>query len=470
MGAMVITPPGVAKLPPANQSGAIALMGTRAVPIDASPGAPLISQQGRNALALLAEQESERLSWLLPVRHSRMVQNPFSFFRGAAAVMAWDLAQEPHSGLMVQLCGDAHLLNFGFYGSPERRLLFDINDFDETYPGPFEWDVQRLAASCILAARSLALSPSQQEKICRRTVRAYTKAMVQFAAMPFLDLWVAKLDLDRLLDESENACLKNHLKGVIAQARQRNSRQAVKKLCVSNGQGGFNFRHNPPLIWRHGVLQDKFIGNMDWETFSTISLANYLANIKPEIGHLIGQFRLADSAYKAVGVGSVGTRCSVNLFVDDHSDEVLVLQSKQAVPSVLSSYLNTTEPAHQGERVVNGQRMMQTTSDVFLAWFTNATGHHMYVRQFRDWKGSVDVDCLDADALSDYGRLCGWTLAKAHARSGDRRAIAARIENSKAFAKTVLDQALGHAELTENDHTELKTAIKEGVIQASSIF
>jgi len=440
------------------------------VSIDGSPGAAPINQQGRNPLALLAEQESERLPWLVPVRHSRMAQNPFSFFRGAAAVMAWDLAQVPHSGLMVQLCGDAHLLNFGFYGSPERRLLFDINDFDETYPGPFEWDVQRLAASFILAARSLNLSPSQQETICRRTVRYYAKAMVRFATMPFLDLWVAKLDLDRLLDESKNDCLKDHLKGVIAQALKRNSRQAVNKLCVSDGQGGLMFRHNPPLIWRHGILQEESSCDMDWETFSNISLSNYLANVRPEMGHLIGQYRLADGAYKAVGVGSVGTRCSVNLFVDDHSDEVFILQTKQAVPSVLAAYLNTIEPDHQGERVVTGQRLMQTTSDAFLASFTNAGGHQMYVRQFRDWKGSVDVACLDAEALSDYGKLCGWTLAKAHARSGDRRAIATRVENSKAFAKAVLNQALSHAALAENDHAELKEAIAIGKIEISDVF
>ena len=463
-------PNDVAKGPATHQGGTSAAAGTRAVSIDGSPGVAQINQPGRDPLALLAEQESDRLPWLVPVRHSRMAQNPFSFFRGAAAVMAWDLAQAPHSGLMVQLCGDAHLLNFGFYGSPERKLLFDINDFDETYPGPFEWDVQRLAASCLLAARSLNLSPNQQEKICRRTVRYYAKAMVQFAAMPFLDLWVAKLDLDRLLDESENTCFKDHLKGVVAQARQRNSRQAVKKLCVSDGQGGLHFRHNPPLIWRHGILQDQSSGDLNWETFSTISLTNYLDNIRPEMRHLIGQFRLADAAYKAVGVGSVGTRCAVNLFVNDHSDEVLVLQTKQAMPSVLAAYLNTTEATHQGERVVTGQRLMQTTSDAFLAWFTNAVGLHMYVRQLRDWKGSVDVGCLNADALSDYARLCGWTLAKAHARSGDRRAIAARIQNSKAFAKEVLKQALNHAELAEKDHAKLQKAIKDGVVQASDVF
>ena len=439
--------------------------------IDGSPGTARISQQGRNPLALLAEQESDRLPWLVPVRHSRMAQNPFSYFRGAAAVMAWDLAQVPHSGLMVQLCGDAHLLNFGFYGSPERRLLFDINDFDETYQGPFEWDVQRLAASLLLAARSLNLTASQQEKICRRGIRTYAKAMVRFAAMPFLDLWVTNLDLNRLLEESKNACLKNHLKGVIDQALKRNSRQAVNKLCVSDGQGGLNFRHDPPLIYRHGMIADpSFHGATDWQTFTNHAYANYLRNVRPEIRHLLGQFRLVDGAHKAVGVGSVGTRCNIILFVDDRSDEVLVLQGKQALPSVLAPYLQTTAPEHHGERVVTGQRLMQTASDPFLGWLTNAAGHQCYCRQFRDWKGSVNVEDLDAEALAEYGKLCGWTLAKAHARSGDRLAIAARIENSKAFAKEVLNQALTHAELAENDHVQLQTAIRDGVIQASDVF
>ena len=455
----------------ANQGRAIPAVETRAVSIDGSPGAAQISQQGRNPLALLAEQERERLPWLVPVRHSRMAQNPFSFFRGAAAVMAWDLAQAPHSGLTVQLCGDAHLLNFGFYGSPERRLLFDINDFDETYPGPFEWDVQRLAASCILAARSINLSPSQQEKICRRTVRAYAKAMARFAAMPFLELWTTKLDLDRLFEESKNVCLKHHLKGVVAETRKRNSRQAVNKLCVTDDQGGLKFRHNPPLIWRHGMTADPSLnGATDWQTFTDHAYANYLDNVRPEIRHLLEQFRLVDGAYKAVGVGSVGTRCNVILFVDDRSDEVLVLQGKQALASVLAPYLHTTAPAHHGERVVTGQRLMQTASDPFLGWLTNDAGHHCYCRQFRDWKGSVNVEGLDADALSDYGKLCGWTLAKAHARSGDRLAIAAHIKDSKAFSKVVLKQALSHAELAKNDHDELQKAIKSGVIQASDIF
>jgi len=421
-------------------------------------------------LPLLQQQEAQRLPWLLPVRHSRMAQSPFAFFRGAAAVMAADLARQPHSGLMVQLCGDAHLLNFGFYASPERSLLFDLNDFDETYPGPFEWDVQRLAASLVLAARSLGLSSSQQEKICRRSLRAYAKAMAEFAAMPLMEMWVARLDLERLLAESHDGCLQNHLRVVIAAARRRNSRQGVRKLCESDGAGGLRFRHAPPLIWRFDQLDQHWVSPMNWQSWAHQSYDSYIESIRPEIRHLLSGFRFGDAAYKAVGVGSVGTRCAIGLFVGDDPDEVLLLQSKQAENSVLAPYLNSAAPAHQGERVVQGQRLMQTASDAFLGWTTSPSGDHFYWRTLRDWKGSVDVSCLDATALKDYGKLCAWTLAKAHARSGNRQAIADYLDKGKAFAATVLDQAITHADQAEHDHRQLLLAIAAGSLEASDVF
>jgi uncharacterized protein (DUF2252 family) len=421
-------------------------------------------------LPLLLQQEAQRLPWLVPVRHSRMAQSPFAFFRGAAAVMAADLARQPHSGLMVQLCGDAHLLNFGFYASPERSLLFDLNDFDETYPGPFEWDVQRLAASLVLAARSLGLSSSQQEKICRRSLRAYAKAMAEFAAMPLMEMWVARLDLERLLAESHDGCLQNHLRVVIAAARRRNSRQGVRKLCESDGAGGLRFRHAPPLIWRFDQLDQHWVSPMNWQSWAHQSYDSYIESIRPEIRHLLSGFRFGDAAYKAVGVGSVGTRCAIGLFVGDDPDEVLLLQSKQAENSVLAPYLNSAAPAHQGERVVQGQRLMQTASDAFLGWTTSPSGDHFYWRTLRDWKGSVDVSCLDATALKDYGKLCAWTLAKAHARSGNRRAIADYLDKGKAFAATVLEQAITHADQAEHDHRQLLSAIAAGSLEASDVF
>jgi hypothetical protein len=421
-------------------------------------------------MKLLEQQEAQRLPWLLPVRHSRMAENPFAFFRGNAVVMASDLARRPHSGLMVQLCGDAHLLNFGFYGSPERQLLFDINDFDETHPGPFEWDVQRLAASLVLAARSLGLSDKQQGKICRRGVRTYAETMAQFAAMPMLPMWVARLPLERLIDQRASANLRCHLEGVITSALRRDSRQAVRKLCESDGSGGLRFRHQPPLIWRFAHLPEHWMQGLQWQEWVAAVKASYISSLAPALQHLLSQFRLVDNALKAVGVGSVGTRCGIALFVGEHPDDILVLQVKQANASVLAPYVDRPAPEHQGQRVVQGQRLLQTASDSFLGWCTNPAGDHLYGRSFRDWKGSVDVAQLDADGLKDYGKLCAWTLAKAHARSGDRRAIAAHIGDPRAYGRRLLEPAVEHADLAVHDHALLLRGIASGRISTSEIF
>lgn len=414
-----------------------------------------------NPLELLSQQEANRLPWLVPERHRRMAESPFAFFRGAAIVMAADLGRQPHSGLMVQLCGDAHLLNFGFYGSPERQLLFGINDFDETHPGPFEWDVQRLAASFVLAARSLGLSEKQQSRICRRTVRAYGEAMAAFAAMAQMPMWVAQLPLERFIDERASANFRTHLTQVTKEALHRDSRQAVRKLCEADGSGALCFRHQPPLIWRFDELDPSWLAGMDWQDWQQTMLRGYMGSLSSTMRHLLALYQLSDSALKAVGVGSIGTRCAISLFVGPHPDDILVLQGKQAEPSVLAPYVTLPAPDHQGQRVVEGQRLLQTASDSFLGWGSNPAGDHIYIRHFRDWKGSVDVAQLDADGLKDYGKLCGWTLAKAHARGGDRRAIAAHIDDPKQFAQGVLEQAMGHADLAEADHAAFVDAIAE---------
>lgn len=412
-------------------------------------------------LELLGQQDVRRLPWLVPERRRRMAESPFAFFRGAAIVMAADLGGQPHSGQMVQLCGDAHLLNFGFYGSPERQLLFGINDFDETHPGPFEWDVQRLAASVLLAARSLGLGEKQQARVCRRTLRAYAEAMGELAAMPQMAMWVAQLPLERLIAEQASANFRSHLKKVTTAALQRDSRQAVRKLCEADGSGDLRFRHQPPLIWRFDALDPALMAGRNSHDWVMEQFHAYLGSISPTMQHLMAQYQLKDSALKAVGVGSIGTRCGITLFVGPHPDDILVLQGKQAEPSVLAPYVSLPTPAHQGQRVVEGQRLLQTASDAFLGWTTNLAGDHIYVRHFRDWKGSVDVAQLDADGLRDYGRLCGWTLAKAHARSGDRRAIAAHIGEPKGFAQGVLEQAMQHADLAEADHRSFVEAIAQ---------
>jgi uncharacterized protein (DUF2252 family) len=424
-----------------------------------------------NPIDLMLAQEESRLDWLLPVRHSRMAVSAFTFFRGTAVVMAADLARQPHSGVMVQLCGDAHLLNFGFYASPERHLLFDLNDFDETHPGPFEWDVQRLAGSMVLAARDLNLSVKQQEKVCRRTVRAYAKAMAQFAAMPVMEMWVMQLDLVDLIEEAESKILKRHVQSLAARARQRNSRQAVSKLCEKDLSGELRFRHDPPLIFRFSEFQGKWLDDgLSWQQWHEQAFQLYLDNIRPELRTLLSNFQHIDSAFKAVGIGSVGMRCAVGLWMDQRGQEMLVFQGKQAQPSVLAPYVNLPVPDHQGQRVVQGQRLMQTASDPFLGWTSTPAGNHYYWRQFRDWKLSVDVSLLDAEGLSEYGQLCAWTLAKAHARSGDRGAICEAIGSSKAFAGTVLEQAVGHADQAQLDHQSLLSRIARGEISTSAVF
>lgn len=410
-------------------------------------------------LALLAAQEATRLPWLVPERRRRMAESPFAFFRGAATVMAADLGGQGHSGLIVQLCGDAHLLNFGFYGSPERNLLFDINDFDETHPGPFEWDLQRLAASLVLAARSQNLSQKQQLKAVRQAVRAYRKAISGFAVMDVIPMWVWRPDLDRLIAACRSGCLRRHLKDVVAHALRRNSRQAAGKLCESDGAGGLRIRHDPPLVWRFEELEERWHGGVPLQQWIEFSQAGYHSTIRPDLRHLLAQFELVDLALKAVGVGSVGSRCAIGLFVGRQSGELLLLQSKQAEASVLAPYWPHPDGyAHQGERVVQGQRLMQTASDAFLGWTSNLDGEHFYRRHFRDWKGAVDVSLLDAEALGDYGKLCAWTLAKAHARSGDRCALAAHLEADQAFVDTLQQQALHHADLAEHDHGLLLAA------------
>jgi len=412
-----------------------------------------------NPLALLTQQEEQRLPWLVPVRRERMAASPFAFFRGAAAVMAADLASQPHSGQTVQLCGDAHLLNFGFYGSPERNLLFDINDFDETHPGPFEWDLQRLAASVVLAARSLGHGEKQQLKMVRRVGRTYAKAMHYLAQLPFLEMWVWRPDLDRLIEEKGSPCLRKHLKSVTTRARQRNSRQAAGKLCEPDGKGGLRFRHDPPLVWRFQELDERWHGGVPLESWIAHSQKSYLASLRPEMRRLLSHFRLSDVALKAVGVGSVGTRCAIGLLVCDDPNEVLILQSKQAMTSILEPYLPSEQLEHEGERVVHGQRLMQTASDSFLGWSSNMIGQQFYRRHFRDWKGSVDVSRLDAAALTDYAKLCALTLAKAHARSGDRRALSTYLEREQGLEEALQAQALMHAQWAEGDHRQLLEAM-----------
>ena len=417
-------------------------------------------------IAVLERQESTRLQWLLPERHARMAQSAFACFRGTPAVMAIDLGQAPHSGLEVQLCGDAHLLNFGFYASPERALLFDLNDFDETVRGPFEWDLKRLVSSLVVAARSLNLSSSWQERVARHGARAYRRTMRTLAQMSRLDVWYRRIDIEAYMAELTHRPLREHLEKVTAQARHRDSRQAVRKLCETGPDGQLRIRHDPPLIWRHREMPAAWGGPQPLEERLQQTYAGYLASVRPELRRFLSGYRMVDTANKAVGVGSVGTRCSIGLLLGSREDDVLVLQSKQAEPSVLTPYATEASPEHQGQRVVEGQRLMQTVSDPFLGWTTNAHHEHLYWRHFRDWKGSVQLEHLNAESLDLYGRLCADTLAKAHARSGDRMAIATYLGEGPGFEEAMAGYGIAYADQSYHDYQSLLAAIAAGRLYA----
>ena len=424
------------------------------------------AERPRDPVALLRSQEATRVPELVPVRHERMLESPFTFFRGTALVMADDLAAGPHSGLITQLCGDAHLANFGAYGSPERRLVFDLNDFDETLPGPFEWDVKRLAASMAVASRDNGHDDSEARETAVATVRAYQVAMEQFAAQPMLSVWYARIDAEeqlRLLADASRKKVAKALTKSVKTARKRTALHALSKL-TEDVDGHPRFVPDPPLLVpaeQVDTLQD--IDNLyDWMRGL---VANYTESLAPERRLLIERYTLTHAARKVVGVGSVGMRAWVLLMEAHDGLEPLLLQAKEATSSVLAGYVGESEYDNQGERVVHGQRIMQAASDVLLGWQRTAReGEHVdyYVRQLRDWKYSVETAGFDSAALANYGRLCAWTLARAHARAGDRIAISAYLGDSLDFAEAIGDFAIAYADLTVADHAAFREAVSAG--------
>ena len=430
--------------------------------------------QRHDPIALLQAQDADRLQWLLPVRYARMAADPFSFFRGSAVVMAADLAAAPHSGVQVQLCGDAHLLNFGYYASPGRTLLFDLNDFDETLPGPFDWDLRRFLASLVLAGRQQGLPAQQQERLARRGSRAYRKAIKRFAAMPLQTLWSQHVNVDHFIEGLEASAFRSHLQEVSRLARRRDSRQALRKLCERGPAGLLRFRHDPPLLWCYRESPPNLWHEFalpaptpdepePWLTQVNQGIALYHQSLRDDIRHLAQQYRLLDAAVKAVGVGSVGTRCSIGLLQGPAGpDDLLVVQSKQACRSVLEAWLPPSVYPHHGQRVVCGQRLMQSASDIHLGWTTSTAGTHLYWRHFRDWKWGVSLEGLDEEALEQQVRLCAWVLAKAHARSGDPRAVAAALGAGKCIDAALAEGAITSAERAEADHRLLLAALADG--------
>jgi uncharacterized protein (DUF2252 family) len=425
-------------------------------------------------IGLLESQAKTRVAELVPVRYGRMLVSPFTFYRGAALIMASDLAGTPSTGLTVQCCGDAHLSNFGVFASPERRLVFDLNDFDETLPGPWEWDVKRLAASLSIAARHNSFSPKDGERIVSEAVAEYRGAMARFAAMGNLDVWYAHLDIDAAMAELGSQLkpkAARQTKKGLAKARTRDSMSAFSKLTRTVG-GEARILADPPLIVPLDELAE---GPEREELLDGLRglVDSYLQSLGYERRVLLEQFRLTDFARKVVGVGSVGTRAWIALLLGRDGEDPLFLQLKEAQASVLEQFLAPSAFGNQGERVVTGQRLMQASSDIFLGWLHVDEGfdgqeRDFYARQLKDWKGSAEIEQMAPAGMATYGRLCGWTLARAHARSGDRVAIAAYLGKGTGFDRAIVEFSREYAERNERDYEALAAAVQSGRIKAET--
>lgn len=416
----------------------------------------------RDPVGLLLGQSATRIPDLVPVRHGRMLVSPFAFFRGAALPMAADLATMPNSGLWVQLGGDAHLANFGAFASPERHLLFGMNDFDETHPGPFEWDVKRLAASIAVASRENGYSAKERRQAVLKAAASYRSAMNEFVAMPILDVWYAHLDLEATLAEFRAAMThraKKRVEAAIAKARTRDSLQVSKKM-TRVVDGVRQIIPNPPLVVPiEDLTDDKGVGR-----FLEAEVKKYRESLREDRRVLFDRYRLVHAARKVVGVGSVGTQCWILLF-DSDDDGVLFLQYKEAQESVLSPYLGATKFGNHGRRVVEGQLLIQAVSDIFLGW--QRTGEiDYYVRQLRDWKFSAPIETFVPSGMAIYATICAWTLARAHARTGDRFAIAAYLGSSNQFEHAIVEFAEAYADQTELDYFAFGQAAAEGQVKA----
>jgi uncharacterized protein (DUF2252 family) len=415
---------------------------------------------------LLSEQAKTRLQELLPLRNERMSESPFAFYRGSAAVMASDLAATPVSGIRVQLCGDAHLSNFGGYASPDRALVFDLNDFDETLPGPWEWDVKRLVASVEIAARDRGYGDRRRRKIVVATSLAYRTAMREFASAGLLDVWYSRMTLADIRDRwgaSAGPGADAALDRLVEKALRKDSTRATSKLTGMVG-GRRRFLSDPPLLVPVSELLDPE-AHLALEEVVRQALRSYRHSLHRSRRHLLEQFRYGDAARKVVGVGSVGTRAWALLMLGA-DDEPLVLQLKEATESVLEPFAGPSELGHHGQRVVAGQQLLQASSDVFLGWTRipalDGAPRDFYVRQLWDWKVSADIGRQDPATMAIYGQLCGWTLARGHARSGDRIAIASYLGGSSAFDEAMADFAASYADQAERDHERFVAAVAQG--------
>ncbi len=447
---------------------------------DARAAAPLESHaefapaRKRDPVGLLLGQAKTRVPELVPVRHGRMLVSPFTFYRGAALPMAADLATTPASGLRVQLCGDAHLSNFGAFASPERRLVFDVNDFDETLPGPFEWDVKRLAASLTVAGRDNGFTAKACRKIALAAGEGYRTAMRGFAEQSFLDVWYTHVEIEPVLAQFRSQVKAKRFKAaekLLAKAHTSDSMKAAGKLTTVV-DGRQRIISDPPMI----VPVEEVFADVQAEAIYQLIggvLGKYGRSLQSDRRHLLKQFAMVQVARKVVGVGSVGTRAWIVLMDAADGVEPLFLQAKEAQPSVLAEYAGRSQYSNQGERVVAGQHLMQAESDIFLGWTRVANpldkvDRDFYVRQLKDWKFSVPVEQMLPEGMTLYARLCGGTLARAHARSGDRIALAAYLGGSAKFDQAIADFAETYADQNERDYTAFQRAVKDGKAEATT--
>jgi uncharacterized protein (DUF2252 family) len=429
----------------------------------------------RDPVELLEDQARTRLPELVPIRYARMLVSPFTFFRGAASIMAADLADGARTGIHTQLCGDAHLSNFGFFAAPDRRLVFSINDFDETLPGPFEWDVKRLAASFAVAARDRGFSEDTRNSIVLTTARAYREAMARFAAMRNIDVWYTRLDADGIVERFSgkmNAKAKRRMEANLAKARTRDSVRALAKLCQTV-DGELRIVGNPPLIT---PIEDVLPGAEEEHLTAVIRrmIHTYAESLPPDRRELLERYRYVHAARKVVGVGSVGTRTWILLLLGRDDGDPLFLQFKEAQASVLEPYLGKSRFQQHGERIVAGQRMMQAAADIMLGWerieAIDGETKDFYIRQLWDAKGSAEIELMDPAALSAYGVICGWTLARAHARSGDAVAISAYLGKGDPFDKAMGSFSETYADQNERDYQALQKSAQTGRVAVHNDF
>jgi uncharacterized protein (DUF2252 family) len=439
------------------------------VPLEAH--AEVVRSGGTDPVALLDGQSSTRVAELVPVRYGRMLVSPFSFYRGAAVIMAEDLAAGPRTELTTQLCGDAHLSNFGVFASPERRLVFDLNDFDESHPGPFEWDVKRLAASLEVAGRQNQHARKQRRTIVLSAVRTYRNTMRELAAMTNLAVWYAHQAVQpglpglRAIRSKE---IRRSVRKSLDKAHGRDHLGSLKNL-TETVDGRLRFASNPPLVVPARELDQPARATEELQTWMTGLLDEYSRTLSRDRRHLIEQYTYVDIARKVVGVGSVGTRAWIILLRGADDKDPLILQAKEATTSVLEPHTTPSEFRSHGERVVQGQRLMQAYGDVLLGWHHSPRRRqapHYYIRQLRDWKGSMLVESFAAEDLATYAGYCAWTLARAHARSGDRLAIAGYLGSKDGFDNAVADFAAAYADLNDSDFAQLEQAVVDGRIIA----